>query len=248
MAATTLLAVLAHPDDELPVAGTLSAHRDRGDRVVVLYLTRGEATGAFGDRPVAEVMRRREAQAAGAAKLLDVEHRFLDFPDCGLEATPDAARAVATVLAEVRPDGLVTWGDAWVKGMRHPDHQATGKIARDAVTYARIAGLTRPHPPHRALCPVFTIRGVHSTLPRLTVDVAPYVERVFALAEYHRELIGFGDPAWLEDRMRTAGEAGGVEWGEAYEAWETHPGTVRHLLPAHEILSHAHPTRKGTVP
>ena len=247
MAGTTLLAVFAHPDDELGVAGTLLAHRARGDRVVILYLTRGEATGAFGDLPEDEVVRRRVAQAEGAARLLDVEHRFLDFTDCGLAATPDAARAVARVLAELRPDGLVTWGDAWVKGMRHPDHQATGKIARDAITYARISGLTRPLPPHRAFCPVFTIRGVHSSLPSVTVDVARWLPRILALADYHRELIGFGDREWLEDRLRAAGRAGGVEWGEAYEAWETHPGTVRHLLPAQEILGHAHPTRAETV-
>lgn len=244
---TTLLAVFAHPDDEVGAAGTLLAHRARGDRVVMLYLTRGEATGAFGDLPTTEVMRRREAQAAGASRLLDVEHRFLDLPDCGVVATPEAAKAVASVVAELRPDGLVTWGDAWVKGMRHPDHQATGKIARDAITYARIAGLTHPLPPHRGFCPVFTLRGVHSTLPLVTVDVTARLDRILALAEYHRELIGFGDRAWLEERLSVAGRAGGVPRGEAFDAWETHPGTVEHLLPASEIVGHPHPTRQGTV-
>jgi hypothetical protein len=73
------------------------------------------------------------------------------------------------------------------------------------------------------------------------------VDRIFALADYHHEIIGFGDRGWLEDRLRTAGRAGGIEWGEAFEAWETHPGTVEHLLPAREILDHAHPTREGPV-
>jgi LmbE family N-acetylglucosaminyl deacetylase len=214
---------------------------------VVLYLTRGEATGAFGDLPPDEVKERREVQAAGAARLLDVEHRFLDFPDCAVAASPDAGRAVANVVAEVRPDGLITWGDAWVKGMRHPDHQATGKIARDAITYARIARLTHPLPPHRAFCPVFTVRGVHATLPLVTVDVGARVERIFALADYHRTFIGFGDRGWLEERLRVAGRAGGVAWGEAFEAWETRPGTVAHLLPAEEVLGHGHPTRPGPV-
>lgn len=247
MPTPTLVAVFAHPDDELSVAGTLLAHRARGDRVVVLYLTRGEATGAFGDLPEAEVVHRREAQAAGAARLLDVEHRFLDLPDCGVVATPDVGKAVARVLAEIRPDAVVTWGDAWVKGLRHPDHQATGKVARDAITYARMARLTEPLAPHRAFCPVFTVRGIHSALPRVTVDVASWVRRIFALADFHREFIGFGDPAWLEERLRAAGRAGGVGWGEAFEAWETRPGTVEHLFPAREVLGHAHPTREGPV-
>ncbi len=247
VAGLTLLAIFAHPDDELGVAGTLLAQKARGDRVVVLYLTRGEATGAFGDVPESEIVRRRIGQAAGAAELLGVEHRVMDFPDCGLSPTPDLARGVAHVLAELRPDGLVTWGDSWVKGMRHPDHQATGRIARDAVTYARIAKLTDPHPPHRGFCPVFTLRGMHSTLPRVTVDVSPWVDRIFELADYHRALIGFGDRPWLEERLRSAGRAGGVPWGEAFDAWETPPGTVPRLLPARELGAHPHPTRQDEV-
>ena len=243
MAGRTLLAVFAHPDDELAVAGTLLAQQDQGDHLVLLYLTRGEATGAFGDARLEEVVRRREEQARGAAELLGAEHRFLDMADCAVVATPDAGKAVARVMAQVRPDGLITWGDAWVKGMRHPDHLATGKIARDAVTYARMAGLVAPDAPHRAFCPVFTVRGAHSTLPCVTVDVAPYRERIFALADFHRDIIGFGDRSWLEARLARAGQAAGISWGEAFDAWETVPGTVPALLPAQELGTHAHPTR-----
>lgn len=244
MSGRTLLAVFAHPDDELGVAGTLLAQRDRGDRIVLLYLTRGEATSAFGDVPEAEVVRRREEQAQGAADLLGAELRFLDMPDCGVVASPEAGKAVAKVFAEVRPDGIITWGDEWVKGLRHPDHLATGKAARDAVTYARMGRVVAPREPHRGFCPVFTVRGVHSTLPRLTVDVEPWVDRILELADYHRRIIGFGERGWLKERLRRAGEAGGVTFGEAFDAWETVPGTVSALLPAEELGTLAHPTRR----
>ncbi len=247
MAGRTLLAVLAHPDDELMAAGTLLAQRAQGDRVVLLYLTRGEATGAFGRVAPDEVLRRRKEQAAGSAELLGAEHIFLRMPDCGVIATPGAGKAVARVLADVRPDGLITWGDAWVKGFRHPDHLATGKIARDAVTYARIARLVEPREPHRAFCPVFTIRGVHSTLPRVTVDVAPWEDQIFELADFHRNILGFGERSWLTSRLRRAGQAGDVDLGEAFDAWETTPGTVGALLPAVEAIDAAHPTR-GDLP
>jgi len=247
VAGLTLLAVFAHPDDELGAAGALLAQKGRGDRVVLLYLTRGEATSAFGDVPEEEVARRRVQQAAGAAEMLGVEHRIMDLPDCGLSPTPEVARTVARVIAELRPDGLVTWGDAWVKGMRHPDHQATGRVARDAITYARMARLTHPLPPHRAFCPVFTLRGVHSTLPRLTVDVSPWVGRIFELADYHRALIGFGDRTWLEERLRSAGRNGGVAWGESFDAWESTAGTFPHLLPARELGAYTHPNREGAA-
>jgi len=240
----TLLAVLAHPDDELLIAGSLLAQRARQDRVVILYLTRGEATGAFGSSvPVADVARRRIALAAEASAILDVEHRFLDLPDCGVRATPEHARSVAKILAELRPDGLVTWGDAWVKGMRHPDHQATGKIARDAVTLARIASVVGPTSPHRGFCPVFTIRGAHSELPIVSVEVEPYIQSILQLADFYHRALGFGDRDWLLDRLRRAGAAAALTFAETFDAWESREGVVPALLPAAETVAVAHPTR-----
>ncbi len=55
----TLLVALAHPDDELGAAGTILAQRALGDRVVILWLTRGEMTEALGDASPADVARLR---------------------------------------------------------------------------------------------------------------------------------------------------------------------------------------------
>lgn len=228
----TLLVVLAHPDDEVACAGAILAQRARGDRVVVAWLTRGERTEAFGPVPDEEVARRREAQARGAAEILDVEPVFLDFPDTAVEATPSAAARVARLVADVRPDGVLTFGDAWTRGLRHPDHRAAGTIARDAVSLARIRRIVDPAEPHRAYVPVFTYRGAHSTLPAVGLDVEPHLERIYELGEYYQERIGFGDPAWLEERLRRTGERWGVEHAEEYDAWESKPGLVASLLPA----------------
>lgn len=241
--APTLLAVLAHPDDEVGCAGTLAAQREAGSHVVVLWLTRGERTAAFGKRPRDEVARRREELGREAAGILGVEARFLDLPDTAVEATPAAARRVARVLCEVRPDGLLTWGDAWVRGARHPDHQATGKIARDAVTLARIASVVEPLEPHRAGCPVFTLRGAHSTLPAVAVDVEAHRDAIFEVAAHYRQALGFGDPEWLEGRLRAAGEAWGVRLAETFDAWESAGGLVPTLLPAREGGFLRHPDR-----
>ena len=116
----TLLAVLAHPDDEVLCAGTLLAQRAAGSRVVVLWLTRGEMTDAFGPLPAAEVAARRMDLGMSVAECLGVEGRFLSFPDSSVQATPDAGHEVARVMAEIKPDGLITWGDAWARGFRHP--------------------------------------------------------------------------------------------------------------------------------
>lgn len=239
----TLLVALAHPDDEVGAAGTILSQLERGDRVVVLWLTRGEMTQAYGPIPPEEVASRREALGARAAALLGVEHRFLDFPDTRLQATPDAVAEVARVIADVEPDGILTWGNGWVRGVRHPDHQACGRIARDAVTLARIARVVEPAEPHRVWCPVFTLRDVHSALPALAVDVEPFLDTIFELARLYREEVGFGDREWLERRLRRAGEPFGLAHAEVFDAWESEGGLRPALLPADPGELNLHPTR-----
>ncbi len=230
----TLLVALAHPDDELGAAGSILAQRALADRVVILWLTRGEMTEALGEASAADVARLRTEQGREAGELLGAETFFLDFPDAALEATPEAARQVASVIAEVRPDGIVTWGDAWVRGMRHPDHQACGRIVRDAITLARIKRVVEPAPPHRAEAPLFTYRGLHSGLPAVVVDVEPYVDSVLELGRFYREQVGFGHPEWLEARLAEVGRRWGLRYAEEFDAWETKPGVVRALLPAEQ--------------
>jgi LmbE family N-acetylglucosaminyl deacetylase len=224
--------VVAHPDDEVHCAGTVAAQVALGDRAVLAWLTRGEMTEAFGRLPVEEVARRRELQGVEVARMLGAEARFLSFPDTGLRGSLEETHAVARLIADVRPDGLITWGDAWVRGARHPDHQAAGRVARDAITLARIARQVEPLAPHRGFCPVFTFRDVHSTLPAVAVDVGPHWEKVREVAAFYRERIGFGDPVWLERRLRDAGRAFGLGRAEVFDAWETRPGVVTALLPA----------------
>lgn len=241
----TLLIALAHPDDEVGVAGTILAQRARGDRVVVLWLTRGEMTEAFGPISEAEVAHRRVEQGQRAGEILGVETRFLDFRDTYLTATPEAAARVARLIAEIEPDGIVTWGEAWVRGMRHPDHQACGKIVRDAVTVARIAKRVAPATPYREPVPIFTLRDVHSTLPAVAVDVGPHLDGIRALAGFYFNEIGFGDPAWIEQRLATAGEPWGLEYAEVFDTWETEPGPVTALLPTPPGIGGVHPERRG---
>ena len=220
----TVLAAFSHPDDEVGCAGTLAAHAARGDRVVLLWLTRGEMTQAYGEVSVEEVAERRMAQGREAARILGAEARFLSMPDTRVEATWEAAREVARVMAEVAPSAVVTWGEAWTRGMRHPDHQATGKIVRDAVTLARLGRVVAPAQPHRDPMPVFTLRDEHSTLPELAIDVTPRLDILHALAAHYRGHVGWPPHDWLVERLRRRGERWGVEAAEGLDAWETEGG------------------------
>jgi LmbE family N-acetylglucosaminyl deacetylase len=237
---------LAHPDDEVGVAGAIRAQVARGDRVVVVWLTRGEMTEAFGPVPEEEVSRLREEHGRAAGELLGSETRFMDFADTQLEANPESARRVARLITEIQPDGVLTWGDAWGRGMRHPDHQASGRIFRDAITLARVAKVVAPAAPHRAAAPVFTLRGSHSQLPEVVVDVEPHLEHIHALARFYYERIGFGSPEWIDQRLRAAAAPHGLRYAEAYDAWETPAGIVPALLPAalEAGVEPPHPSRR----
>lgn len=226
----SILVVLSHPDDELGCAGTIAQHAARGDRVVLAWLTRGGMTEAMGDLPVAEVERRRTEHGLEAARLLGCEPRFFDFPDTALTVTREAVLTVARLIAEVGPDAILTWGDAWVRGMRHPDHQATGQITRDAVTLARLSRVVAPLAPHRAPAPVFTLRDRHSTLPPRAVDVTPVVDRIEEVARLYREEVGWPAEGWLHDTLSAAGREWGVPAAEVFDAWETPPGLGPVLL------------------
>jgi len=128
----TVLAIWAHPDDEITCAGTLARMAQAGAKVVLVYLTRGEAarnTG-YGRDELARV-RTAEAKAAGAV-LGATAVEVLDFPDGGLlglnPAGPKAA--IAEAIQKHRPQVLISF-DEKVGFYGHPDHVRTGVWVRE---------------------------------------------------------------------------------------------------------------------
>jgi LmbE family N-acetylglucosaminyl deacetylase len=248
VSAQTLLVVLAHPDDEVVAVGTIAAQRARGDRVVVVWLTHGEMTEAFGPLSPSEVAALRVTMGHEVGEILGAETHFFSMPDTALVATPDAAAQVARLIAEVRPHGLLTWGQSWVRGFRHPDHEAAGKIARDALTLARIAKVVAPLAPYREECPIFTYRGEHSALPAIAINVESHVETIFQIGRLYHSRLGFPDSEWLEARLRAAGGRYGIRLAEEFDSWESGEGVFPHLLPppkAAALMFHPSSARGG---
>lgn len=226
----TLLAIFAHPDDEIGCAATLAAHSASGHRVVLVFLTHGEMTEALGPLSAPEVARAREAHAVEAGRILGCEIRFLTYHDTRVQSTPDVHYDVARVVAEVKPDAVLTWGDAWIRGMRHPDHQTTGDVVRSAVSLARIARVVAPVPPHRGAAPIFTVRGRHSVLPAVAIDVSPFVEQALALGAFYRDRVGWPPEDWHRERLRRCGKEWGVAAAEQFDAYESAGGLYRTLF------------------
>lgn len=107
-----VLAIAAHPDDELlGLGGTLARHSDDGDEVVCVVASEG-ATTRYGADAVSELQTfgQKAARILGAKDL-----RFLGLPDQKLDAEPilSIIQAIESVVEEVRPDVVYShhWGD-----------------------------------------------------------------------------------------------------------------------------------------
>lgn len=115
---TTVLAVVAHPDDEsFGLGALLDAFTSGGAGVEVLCLTQGEAStlhGAPGD-----LASLRGAELAAAAEVLGVTRALLkDHPDGDLRDLPDGMLAAEVVAAadSCGAEGLLVFDTAGVTG------------------------------------------------------------------------------------------------------------------------------------
>jgi LmbE family N-acetylglucosaminyl deacetylase len=136
----TLLGIWAHPDDEAYLSGGLMAlATDAGSRVVCVTATRGErGTADPVAWPPTLLRAARTAEMAACLAILGVrEHHWLDYPDGGC-ASVDPAAAVdrlATILDEVRPDTVLTFGSDGYTG--HADHRSVAGWAAAAADRVR---------------------------------------------------------------------------------------------------------------
>jgi LmbE family N-acetylglucosaminyl deacetylase len=134
----SLLAVLAHPDDEtFGMGGTLARYAKEGVDVFLICATRGEV-GEMDEeflRGFNSIAERREYELRCAAKSLGIkEVIFLDYRDSGMVGSvhndhPDSlfsanleqvAEDVVQNIRRLQPSVVITFDP--IGGYRHPDH------------------------------------------------------------------------------------------------------------------------------
>ena len=134
----TLLAVLAHPDDEsFGLGGTLALYAQKGYDTYLVCATRGEAGTVDavyldGFKDTSEL---RAGELERAAKILGLKDVFfLGYRDSGMAGSednkhPDAqvnhpidevAGKVVKYIRELKPDVVITFDP--IGGYKHPDH------------------------------------------------------------------------------------------------------------------------------
>jgi LmbE family N-acetylglucosaminyl deacetylase len=122
-----VLAVGAHPDDvELGCGGTLALHRAKGDKVYVLILTSGEASG---DPEV------REKECKESAEILGVSDVFFGgLKDTMVQEGRETIDVIENVVRQVNPNIVY----APSSKDTHQDHRNAGHAAMSACRNVRI--------------------------------------------------------------------------------------------------------------
>ena len=194
------MAVGAHPDDvELGCAGTLALHKLNGDKVYVLVLTKGEASG---DAKVREMECRKSAEMLGVDGLF-----FGGLKDTMVHDGRETIDVIEKIINEVKPDIIYapTCKDT------HQDHRNTG--------YATLSAGRR--------CKIILLYEGASTqrnfIPQVFVDISKTfklkkkVTRVFSSQiNSHRGGYALAVKA-IEGLARYRGYQAGLEVAEAFE-------------------------------
>jgi LmbE family N-acetylglucosaminyl deacetylase len=134
----TILAVLAHPDDEsFGMGGTLALYAQKGYDTYYVCATRGEVGAADEEfmKGFKDTAQMRTAELMRAAKVLGLKDVFfLGYRDSGMPGTeenkhPNAqinhsidevAGKVVKYIRELKPDIVITFDP--IGGYKHPDH------------------------------------------------------------------------------------------------------------------------------
>jgi LmbE family N-acetylglucosaminyl deacetylase len=137
----SVLAVVAHPDDEsFGLGAVLAGFADAGAAVAVLCFTHGESSTLHGVQ--GDLASLRAAELSGAARVLGVGPvRLVDYPDGALTGVDvdDLSAHVLNLAGEVGADGLLVFDTDGVTG--HPDHARATLAALAAADSAELTVL-----------------------------------------------------------------------------------------------------------
>ena len=189
----TLLAVLAHPDDEtFGMGGTLALYARRGYDVYLVCATRGEVGTVDPEhmRHFGSIAELRESELRCAAEHLGLKQVFfLDYRDSGMPGSednkhPDAqvahsvdevAGKVVGYIRRLKPDAVLTFDP--IGGYRHPDHihihQATllaFEKAADASFHPESGAPFQPRALYFQVFPRGFLRAATKIMPLIGID------------------------------------------------------------------------------
>ncbi|PRO66835.1 bacillithiol biosynthesis deacetylase BshB1 [Alkalicoccus urumqiensis] len=214
-----VLCIGAHPDDiEIGMGGTAAVLAGQGWQVHMLHLT--EAGLSSNGTPE---QRKKECRAS-ASLLGAAEPIFWAYPDRGLD---EMKHAIIEKLTEWIRERKPVYVFAPASPDRHPDHEATGAIVREAFFNSGIRryGTLPPFRPENLF--YYQVNGTGS--PVFTVDISETVSvKKAALSCYESQFTkGKGSvstpltESYIEDTLsgnRLIGREAGVESAEGFRS------------------------------
>jgi bacillithiol biosynthesis deacetylase BshB1 len=216
------LAFGAHADDaELACGGTLARLAALGRKTGVIVLTRGEK-GTRGNAGI------RAREFAASARVLGLAvHHLLDVPDARVEVTWANKLKIIKELRALRP-GIV-FAPYWVD--RHPDHEQTSHLVRQASYLAGLVKVKTGQPPFRPRRVIY-YPGRFEFGPSFIVDISgSHASKMSAIRAYKSQFAVrgkadsegdgtlIGRPDFLESieaRDRHYGGLIGARYGEPF--------------------------------
>ena len=193
----TLLAVVAHPDDEtFGCGGLLAKCAAEGVHVALLCATRGEV-GQISDASLAtskNLGQVREGELRAACEILGVKDlHILEYRDSGMAGTSDnghprafnqanqdeVVASIVEVIRRLKPQVVMTFESHG--GYGHPDHIAIHHAAREAFSAAgdptryaeQLAEGLQPHRPDKLYYFAFprsVARGIHEAFREANIE------------------------------------------------------------------------------
>jgi len=219
-----VLALAAHPDDiELSCAGTLIKMSKLGYKVGIVDFTRGE----LGTRGTPQT-RAKEAQESSRIMGIAVRGN-LGIPDGNIEINQTNKLKVIKIIRKYQPTILIM--PYWIE--RHPDHEHTAMLSREASFYAGLEKIRtkengKRQEPHRPKIQIHYMQA-YEFVPSFIVDVTDEFEtRMQAIRAFKSQ---FFDPnsqeretfisrvdflEAIEARARRFGFQIGVKYGEPF--------------------------------
>lgn len=216
------LAFGAHADDiELACSGTIIKLGAAGHKTGVITLTQGE----MATRGSAEV---RKQEFTEASKIMGLTiHKMLDIPDGRVEVSWENKLKIIQEIRTYKP-GIV-FAPYWVA--RHPDHEKTSYLVREAAYLAGLKKLDTGQEPFRPFKVIYYLTRFEFK-PSFIVDISEFHEQktasilAYKSQFHHPDKAEFGDqetmlskPDFLErikTRDRHYGMYIGVKYGEPF--------------------------------